>query len=200
MQFIKDQIKITTSEYDKEKLQERLAKLSGGVAVLEVGAASEVEQKEKKDRIDDALQATRAAIEEGVVAGGGIALLNAIDVLDSVKVADEEEKVGLRILKNALQAPFRQIMSNAGLEAASYIKDMKGGKGFDARHEKVVDMVKEGIIDPVKVTRSALQNAASVAMLLLTTEAVVNDAPSKDGDDAGMPAGMGGGMGMPGIM
>lgn len=195
---IKREIEETTSDYDKEKLQERLAKLSGGVAVLEVGAASEVEQKEKKDRIDDALQATRAAIEEGVVPGGGIALLNAVDVLDSVKVSNDDEAVGIRILKAALEAPFRQIMENAGLEAASYIRDMKGGQGFDARNSKVVDMVKEGIIDPVKVTRSALQNASSVAMLLLTTEAVVTDVPSK-GDDSMPPMG-GGGMGMPGMM
>ncbi len=196
---IKREIEETTSDYDKEKLQERLAKLSGGVAVLEVGAASEIEQKEKKDRIDDALQATRAAIEEGVVPGGGIALLNAATALDKVKVDSEEEEVGIRILRNALETPFRQIMHNAGIEAASYIKDMKGGKGFDARNSKVVDMVKEGIIDPVKVTRSALQNASSVAMLLLTTEAVVTDVPSKD-DDAGMPSMGGGGMGMPGMM
>jgi len=161
---------------------------------LEVGAASEIEQKEKKDRIDDALQATRAAIEEGVVSGGGVALLNAVSVLDSVKV-EEEEKVGISLLRKALEAPFRQIMFNAGLEAASYIKEMKGGKGFDVRKGEVVDMVKVGIIDPVKVTRSALQNAASVAMLLLTTEAVVTEIPSKNSAPE-MPSGMGGGMGM----
>lgn len=176
-------------DYDLEKLQERLAKLSGGVAVLEVGAASEIEQKERKDRIDDALQATRAAIEEGVVEGGGVALLNAIKVLDTVKLDTDEERVGLSILKKALEAPFRQIMSNAGKEAATYISDVKGGKGYDARTDKVVDMIEAGIIDPVKVTRTALENAASVAMLLLTTEAVVTEIP-KDNEPA-MPAGPG---------
>jgi chaperonin GroEL len=176
--LIRREIENTTSTYDKEKLQERLAKLSGGVAVLEVGAASEVEQKERKDRIDDALQATRAAIEEGVVAGGGIALLNSVKVLENLKV-DGDEKVGILILKNALESPFRQIMSNAGKEAASFIRDMVDGKGYDARNDKIVDMIKSGIIDPVKVTRTALENAASVAMLLLTTEAVVSDIPEK---------------------
>ena len=183
----------STSDYDKEKLLERLAKLSGGVAVLEVGAASEVEQKEKKDRIDDALQATRAAIEEGVVAGGGIALLNAVSVLDNVKVDSEDEKIGLNILRKALEAPFRQIMSNAGKEAASYIRDMTGGMGYDARKDVIVDMIKVGIIDPVKVTRTALENASSVAMLLLTTEAVVSEVPKKEDP---VPAGAGGMGGM----
>jgi chaperonin GroEL len=191
--LIKNEIENTASDYDKEKLAERLAKLSGGVAVLEVGAASEVEQKERKDRIDDALQATRAAIEEGVVAGGGIALLNASKVLDSIKL-EGDEKVGLSILKNSLEAPFRQIMSNAGLEAASYIRDMVDGKGFDARKGEVVDMIQAGIIDPVKVTRTALENAASVSMLLLTTEAVVSDIPEKKSADM-PPMGMDG-MGM----
>ncbi len=190
---IQKEIDATKSDYDKEKLQERLAKLSGGVAVLEVGAASEVEQKEKKDRIDDALQATRAAIEEGVVSGGGIALLNATEVLDSVKVETIDEKVGLAILRKALESPFRQILANAGKEAASYIRDMKGGKGYDARNDEIVDMIKAGIIDPVKVTRTALENAASVAMLLLTTEAVVSEIP-KEEKAAPMPDM--GGMGM----
>lgn len=194
---IQQEIESSTSDYDREKLQERLAKLSGGVAVLEVGAASEIEQKEKKDRIDDALQATRAAIEEGVVPGGGIALLEARDVLDKVTVADNDEKIGIKILKAALESPFRQIMENAGLEAASFIKEMKGGKGYDARKEGVVDMVAAGIIDPVKVTRSALQNAASVSAALVTTEAVVTEVPEKK-DAPAMPAG--GGMGMPGMM
>lgn len=191
--LIKNEVEKTTSDYDKEKLLERLAKLSGGVAVLEVGAASEVEQKERKDRIDDALQATRAAIEEGVVPGGGIALLNAAKVLDSIKL-ENDELVGLNILRKALEAPFRQIMSNAGVEAASYIKEMTGGKGYDARNDKVVDMIKSGITDPVKVTRTALENAASVAMLLLTTEAVVSDIPEKNPPAAPMPDM--GGMGM----
>ena len=191
---IKREIDNTTSDYDKEKLQERLAKLSGGVAVLEVGAASEVEQKERKDRIDDALQATRAAIEEGVVSGGGIALLNASRELDGLKL-EGDEKVGLNILRKALEAPFRQIMSNAGVEAASYIKEMVNSKGYDARNDEVVDMLKAGITDPVKVTRTALENAASVAMLLLTTEAVVSDIPEKKGNAAPDMGDMGG-MGM----
>lgn len=190
---IENEIEKTTSDYDKDKLMERLAKLSGGVAVLEVGAATEVEQKERKDRIDDALQATRAAIEEGVVAGGGVALLNASKALDKVKVDTEDEKVGVEIIRKALEAPFRQIMANAGKEAATYIKEMVGGMGFDARNDKIVDMVKEGIIDPVKVTKSALENAASVAMLLLTTEAVVTEIPKAEEP---MPAPGGGGMGM----
>lgn len=190
---IENEIEKTTSDYDKDKLMERLAKLSGGVAVLEVGAATEVEQKERKDRIDDALQATRAAIEEGVVAGGGVALLNASKALDKVKVDTEDEKVGVEIIRKALEAPFRQIMANAGKEAATYIKEMVGGMGFDARNDKVVDMIKEGIIDPVKVTKSALENAASVAMLLLTTEAVVTEIPKAEEP---MPAPGGGGMGM----
>ncbi len=177
---IENEMVNVSSDYDKEKLAERLAKLSGGVAVLEVGAASEIEQKERRDRIDDALQATRAAIEEGVAAGGGIALLNASTVLDKVKLSSDDERIGLVILKNALEAPFRQIMANAGKEAASFIREMKGGKGYDARHDKVVDMIEAGISDPVKVTRTALENAASVAMLLLTTEAVVSDIPKPE--------------------
>lgn len=176
---IRREIENTSSDYDKEKLQERLAKLSGGVAILEVGAASEMEQKERKDRIDDALQATRAAIEEGVVAGGGIALLNASKSLEKLKVDSEDEKTGINILRKALESPFRQIMSNAGKEAAAFINEMKDGKGYDARSEEIVDMVKSGIIDPVKVTRTALENAASVAMILLTTEAVVSEVPEK---------------------
>lgn len=185
-----------TSDYDKEKLLERLAKLSGGVAVLEVGAASEVEQKEKKDRIDDALHATRAAIEEGVVAGGGVALLNSSAVLDSVKTESDDAQVGVKILRSALEAPFRQILANAGVEAASYIKEVKGGMGYDARKDELVDMMKVGITDPVKVTRTALENAASVAMLLLTTEAVVSDIPEPENHShAPMPQ-MDPGMGM----
>lgn len=170
-------------DYDLEKLQERLAKLTGGVAVLEVGAASEVEQKERKDRIDDALQATRAAIEEGIVSGGGVALLDSRVALDSVKLDTEDEKVGINILRKALEAPFRQILANAGKEAASYIMEVKNGMGYDARKDKFVNMIEEGIIDPVKVTRTALENASSVAMLLLTTEAVVSELPKEDGAD-----------------
>jgi len=202
VEAIKREITNTDSDYDKEKLQERLAKLSGGVAVLEVGAATEVELKERKDRIDDALQATRAAIEEGVVAGGGIALLNSMKVLDSVKV-ERDEKIGITILKSALEGPFRQILINAGVEPARIIEKVGDGKGYDARLDKVVDMIATGIIDPVKVTRLALENAVSVAMMLLTTEAVVVEKPEEDKHDhgAGMGAGGMGGMGgMPGMM
>ncbi|KKQ34835.1 MAG: 60 kDa chaperonin [candidate division WS6 bacterium GW2011_GWA2_37_6] len=186
VEAIKREITNTDSDYDKEKLQERLAKLSGGVAVLEVGAATEVELKERKDRIDDALQATRAAIEEGVVAGGGIALLNSMKVLDSVKV-ERDEKIGITILKSALEGPFRQILINAGVEPARIIEKVGDGKGYDARLDKVVDMIATGIIDPVKVTRLALENAVSVAMMLLTTEAVVVEKPEEDKHDHGMP-------------
>jgi chaperonin GroEL len=199
---IKSAIENTDSDYDREKLQERLAKLSGGVAVIEVGAASEVELKEKKDRIDDALQATKAAVEEGVVAGGGIALINARKALDGIKTEGDEE-VGIKILRKALEVPFRKILENAGIEPARYINEIGDKKGFDARNEKVVDMYESGIIDPVKVTRLALENAASVSMMLITTEAVVIDADDDDEDDspAGAPgAGMGMGGGMPGMM
>ncbi|MGV8142935.1 MAG: chaperonin GroEL [Candidatus Pacearchaeota archaeon] len=176
---IKSEMAAAPSDYDRSLLNERLAKLTGGIGILEVGAASEVEQKEKKDRIDDALQATRAAIEEGVVSGGGIALLNASKTLENVQGGTEDEKVGLSILKRALEAPFRQILGNAGVAADSYIRDMVDGKGYDARNDQVVDMIQAGILDPVKVTRSALENAASVAMLLLTTEAVVSEIPQE---------------------
>lgn len=202
VETIKKEIANSDSDYDKEKLQERLAKLAGGVAVLEVGAATEVELKERKDRIEDALAATRAAVEEGVVAGGGIALLDSIPALDKVKVVRDEE-IGINILRIALEAPFRQIITNAGKEPAAFLKEIGKGKGYNAREDKIVDMVKEGILDPVKVTRMALENASSIAMLLLTTEAVVVDvADEKDdpGMGGGMPGGMGGGMGMPGMM
>ncbi|MCA9385055.1 chaperonin GroEL [Candidatus Dojkabacteria bacterium] len=199
VEVIKKEIANTDSDYDKEKLQERLAKLSGGVAVLEVGAATEVELKERKDRLDDALAATRAAVEEGVVPGGGIALLDSVKALDSVKVVRDEE-IGISILKEALQAPFRQILVNAGKEPAAFLNSVGGGKGYNAREDKVVDMVKDGIIDPVKVTRMALENAASVSMLLLTTEAVVTDVPEENNEPAMPGGGMGGGMGMPGMM
>lgn len=193
---IKNEIENTSSDYDREKLQERLAKLSGGVAVLEVGAATEVELKERKDRIEDALAATRAAVEEGVVAGGGIALIDALAALDEVK-AVRDEKIGIDILRDAFEAPFAQIMHNAGKEAAAFRRDVGKGKGYDAREDKVVNMLEAGIYDPVKVTRLALENAASVSMLLLTTEAVVVE---KKEDKPAAPAagGMGGmdGMGM----
>lgn len=184
IESLKKEITSTTSDYDKEKLQERLAKLTGGVAILEVGAATEVEMKERKDRIDDALSATRAAIEEGIVAGGGIALYDALEALDNVDVV-RDEAIGINILRESLKAPFRRIMLNAGKDPASWIRDIGKGKGYDAREDKVVDMIKAGIMDPVKVTRSALENAASVASLFLTTEAVIIDLPKKEDNQQG---------------
>ena len=199
---IKVQIEKSTSDYDKEKLQERLAKLSGGVAVLNIGAATEVELKEKKARVEDALHATRAAVKEGIVAGGGVALLRAIDAINT-KGLPADEAVGAGILKKALEAPCRMIVNNAGLEESvvvNKIKESKGSNGFDARHEEYVDMLKAGIIDPTLVTRTAVQNAASIAGLLLTTEATVSDkpeppsaaAPAMPGGDMGGMGGMGG--------
>ncbi len=195
---IKAQIEETTSDYDKEKLQERLAKLAGGVAVLKVGGATEVEVKERKDRVDDALHATRAAVEEGIVPGGGVALLNAIKCLDNVKTADADQKVGVDIVRRALQAPVRQIAENAGQDGAVVAGKIidKGSftYGFDAQSGQYVDMIKAGIIDPTKVVRTALQDAASVASLLITTEAMIADKPEKK--SAPMPGGGGmGGMG-----
>ncbi len=197
VESLKKEAENTTSDYDKEKLMERIAKLSGGVAVLEVGAATEVEMKERKDRIEDALAATRAAIEEGIVPGGGIALIDAIPALDKVEVVRDEE-IGIRILREALEEPFRRIMLNAGKEPAAWRRDVGKGKGYDAREEAVTDMISAGIMDPVKVTRSALENAASVAAMLITTEAIVVDEPKGDDEGAGAGAGdMGmGGMGM----
>ena len=199
---IKKQIEATTSDYDKEKLQERLAKLAGGVAVIKVGAASEVEMKEIKDRVDDALNATRAAVEDGIVPGGGVALVRSIAELSKVKVIGEE-KVGINILKKALEEPLRQIVINAGLEGAVVLNEVLNSKafafGFNAKKEKFEDLIKSGVIDPTKVTITALQNAASVASLLLTTEAVVADIPEEKGSAPAMPAmdpGMMGGMGM----
>lgn len=196
---IKAQITKTSSDYDKEKLQERLAKLSGGVGVLKIGAATEVELKEKKHRVEDAVEATKAALEEGIVAGGGTALVNAIKVLDDIKVNDEE-KIGIALLRKALEAPMRQIAENAGMDGSVIIEEIKkaaNGTGYNAANGQYVDMIKEGIIDPLKVTRSALQNAASVAALLLTTEAAVVDLPEKKEPAAGHDHGMGG---MPGMM
>jgi chaperonin GroEL len=178
---IKVQIEDTTSDYDREKLQERLAKLAGGVAVVKVGAATETELKEKKHRIEDALSATRAAVEEGIIPGGGVTLVNIIPSLDEVKI-EGDELVGLRIVRRALEEPLRQIAENAGLEGSvviEKIKNEKPGIGFDALDEKYVDMIKAGIVDPLKVTRSALQNAASIASMLLTTEALVSELPQK---------------------
>jgi chaperonin GroEL len=201
---IKAQIEDTTSDYDKEKLQERLAKLAGGVAVINVGAATEVELKEKKHRVEDALSATRAAIEEGIVPGGGLALIQAAAALEKVDISSytDEEKVGYKIVKRALEEPMRQIAENAGIDGsiiADKAKNEKKGIGFDAYKMEWVDMVKSGIIDPAKVTRSALQNAASVAALLLTTECAITDLPEPKAPAApggGMGGGGMGGMGM----
>ena len=199
---IKAQIESTTSDYDKEKLQERLAKLAGGVAVLYVGAASEVEMKEKKDRVDDALHATRAAVEEGIVAGGGVALVRAKAVLDKVKAVNEDEATGVQIVARAIESPLRTIVENAGGEGSVVVAKVLDGKddfGYDAKSEEYVNMFKAGIIDPKKVTRIALENAASVSGMILTTECALvdikEDAPA--GAAGGMPP-MGGGM--PGMM
>jgi len=201
---IKTQIENTTSDYDKEKLQERLAKLSGGVAVLYVGAASEVEMKEKKDRVEDAMNSTRAAVEEGIVAGGGVALVRAQKVLAELKPENVDEETGINIVSRAIESPLRTIVENAGGEGSvviSKVFEHKNNYGYDAKAEKYVDMMKEGIIDPKKVTRIALENAASVAGMILTTECALVDLPEDDkGGPAGggMPQGMGGGM--PGMM
>ena len=200
---IKVQIEKSTSDYDKEKLQERLAKLSGGVAVLNIGAATEVELKEKKARVEDALHATRAAVKEGIVAGGGVALIRAIDAIDT-KGMETDVAIGAGILKKALEAPARLIINNAGLEESvvvNKIKESKGTHGFDARNEKYVDMLKAGIIDPTLVCRTAVQNAASIAGLLLTTEATISDRPEPPSAAPAMPGGDMGGMGgMGGMM
>ena len=196
---IRTQIESTTSDYDREKLQERLAKLAGGVAVLYVGAATEVEMKEKKDRVDDALAATRAAVEEGIVPGGGVALIRAIESLDKLKGENEDELTGIAIVKRAVEEPLRQIISNAGGEGAVIVQKVREGKddfGYNARTEKYEKLLKAGVIDPTKVTRIAIENAASIASMLLTTECVVADEPEEDAP--AMPAGMGGGM--PGMM
>ena len=196
---IKVQIEDTTSDFDREKLQERLAKLSGGVAVIQVGAATETEMKEKKLRIEDALAATRAAVEEGIVAGGGTALINVIpDVAKLLETISGDEKTGVQIILRALEEPVRQIAANAGLEGSvivDKIKSSEKGIGFDALNEKYINMIENGIVDPAKVTRSALQNAASVAAMVLTTESVVADKPEPEAPampGGGMPGGMGG--------
>jgi chaperonin GroEL len=207
---IKQQVEETTSDYDKEKLQERLAKLAGGVAVIKVGGATEVEVKERKDRVEDALNSTRAAVEEGIVVGGGCALLYAAQDLDKVKVKGDEQKAGVALVKKALEAPIRQITMNAGVDGSvvvgKLIEKNKPTQGYDAQAEEYCDMFEKGIVDPVKVVRTALQDAASIAGLLVTTEAMIADKPEeKDGAAAagGMPpggmggmGGMGGGMGM----
>ncbi|AEJ39154.1 chaperonin GroEL [Sulfobacillus acidophilus TPY] len=192
IQVIKKQIEDTTSDYDREKLQERLAKLSGGVAVIQVGAATEVELKEKKLRIEDALSATRAAVEEGIVPGGGTALLRAIPALEALNV-EGDDKIGVNIVRRALEEPIRQIAHNAGLEGSVIVEMVKkesGTMGYDAANNRVVDMVQAGIVDPAKVTRSTLQNAASIAAMLLTTEALVADKPEKKEPMPNMGGGM----------
>lgn len=197
---IKAQIDTTTSDYDKEKLQERLAKLSGGVAVLYVGAATEVEMKEKKDRVDDALNATRAAVEEGTVSGGGIAYIRAIGDLDKVKTELPDEETGVNIVRRALEEPLRQIAFNAGMEGSIVVQNVKDAKddyGFNARTEKYENLKAAGVIDPTKVTRVALENAASIASMVLTTECIVADKPE---DEVPMPAGGGMPGGMGGMM
>jgi len=195
---IKSQIETTTSDYDKEKLQERLAKLSGGVAVLYVGASTEVEMKEKKDRVDDALHATRAAVEEGIIPGGGIAFIRAIASLAKLEGENNDENTGIAIIRRALEEPLRQIVANAGIEGSIVVQKVKEGKGdfgFNARTEKYENMMKAGVIDPTKVGRVALENAASIASMLLTTECVIADKPElKEAgghDHGGMPGGMG---------
>ena len=202
---IRQQIENTTSDYDREKLQERLAKLSGGVAVLKIGAATEPEMKEKKARVEDALHATRAAIEEGIIAGGGVAYLRALDSLESLDAENEDQKIGIQIIRRALEEPLRQIVSNAGLEGSIVVQKVREGSddfGFNARTEEYGNLIQQGVIDPTKVSRSALENAASVASLLLTTEAVIADREDEGDDDMANAAaamggmgGMGGGMG-----
>jgi chaperonin GroEL len=192
---IRRQIEETTSDYDREKLQERLAKLAGGVAVINVGAATETEMKEKKARVEDALHATRAAVEEGIVAGGGVALLRAQKSLDNVKDLEGDEKVGVAIVRRAIEEPTRQLADNAGREGALVVEEVKkrkGNEGYDVSADEYTDLVKAGIVDPTKVTRTALQNAASIAGLLLTTEALVTEIPEKEKTPPMPPGGMGG--------
>jgi chaperonin GroEL len=199
---IRKELEKTDSDFDKEKLQERLAKLSGGVAVLKVGAATETEMKEKKLRIEDAVQATKAAVEEGIVVGGGVAILRARTALEKLEISNEDEKVAVKILFNALEAPVRQIAFNAGKEPSvvlAKVLEQAGNSGYNAATDTYGDLVKEGIVDPTKVTRTALQNAASISALFLTTEAVVAEKPEEKKDAPAMPGGMGGmggGMGM----
>jgi chaperonin GroEL len=192
---IRTQVEDTTSDYDREKLQERLAKLVGGVAVIKVGAATESEMKEKKARVEDALHATRAAVEEGIVPGGGVALLRSSPVLDSLKF-DDDRQYGVNIIRRAIEEPLRQIAANAGVDGSivvEKVKNGKGGFGFNAATEEYEDLVKAGVIDPTKVVRAALQNASSVASLMLTTEALIAEKPKKKSEGgAGAPGGGGG--------
>ena len=199
---IRKQIADSTSDYDREKLQERVAKLAGGVAVIKVGAATEVEMKEKKDRVEDAMHATRAAVEEGIVPGGGVALVRVAKALAGLKGANQDQDVGIKVALTAMEAPLRQIVTNAGAEASVVANEVRNGAdnyGYNAGTEQYGDMIEMGILDPTKVTRSALQYAASIAGLMLTTECMVADIPAKDGAPA-TPAGMGGMGGMPGMM
>src|SRR5438128_4639222 len=194
---IRSQIDKTTSDYDREKLQERLAKLAGGVAVINVGAATETEMKEKKARVEDALHATRAAVEEGIVPGGGVALIRCLSVLENVKVANHDEQIGVDIVKRAVEEPTRALAENAGVEGSivvQEIKKRKGNDGYNVSTGEYEDLVKAGVVDPKKVTRTALQNAASIAGLLLTTECLITEVPEKE-KKAPMPGGHGGGMG-----
>jgi chaperonin GroEL len=189
---IRSEIETTDSDFDREKLQERLAKLAGGVAVVKVGAATETEMKEKKHRVEDALQATRAALEEGIVPGGGVALLNAQEAIDPSGLADNDERTGAEIIRRSLEEPLRQIAQNSGLEGSVVVEKVRGlgpGEGLNAESGEYGDLVKDGVIDPTMVTRSALQNAASIAKNILTTEAVVAEPPEKEpaGAGAGMP-------------
>ena len=196
---IKAEVENTDSDFDREKLQERLAKLSGGVAVVKVGAATETEMKEKKHRVEDALQATRAALEEGIVPGGGVALLQAADAIRLDEFEDEDEKTGAKIILRSLEEPLRQISHNAGLEGSVVVNDVrkaKKGQGLNAATGEIVDLVAAGVIDPAMVTRSALQNAASIAKNILTTEAIVAEVPEKDGGGGGGMPDMGGMGGM----
>ncbi|MDB5253554.1 MAG: groL [Flaviaesturariibacter sp.] len=195
---IRSQIESTTSDYDREKLQERLAKLSGGVAVLHVGAATEVEMKEKKDRVDDALHATRAAVEEGIVPGGGVAYVRAVEALNNIDTLNADEATGVQIVRRSLEEPLRQIVENCGIEGSVVVNKVREGKGdfgFNARTEVYENLIAAGVIDPTKVTRIALENASSIAGMLLTTECVIADKPEPKGAGAGMPGGMPGGMG-----
>jgi chaperonin GroEL len=194
---IRRQIEETTSDYDREKLQERLAKLAGGVAVINVGAATETEMKEKKARVEDALHATRAAVEEGIVPGGGVALIRCLEAIDKVKGSNEDERIGVEIVKRAIEFPTRELANNAGVEGSVVVEEVKkrkGNEGYNVADNSYEDLVKAGVVDPKKVTRTALQNAASIAGLLLTTECLITEIPEKD-KKAQMPGGHGGGMG-----
>ena len=185
---IRVEIDKTTSDYDREKLQERLAKLSGGVAIIRVGAATETELKEKKHRVEDALSATRAAVEEGIVPGGGVALINAMSALDGMKLDNDDEQIGVNIVRKALEVPMRKIVENAGKEGSVVIENVRQAQkkagdtkiGYDVLRDEYMNMVKGGVIDPAKVTRGALENAASIAAMILTTEALITDVPEKD--------------------